>query len=200
MTWHCLSEASSSIFPSSITAPVPSPIAVDDPAGVRDVRRRRAEDPLGDLDLLRVQAPGADAAEQEGVAELVLAGDRVGDVAERPVVGVDPVRRAGVDHAGDRVVPQVLLVRRRAARRGRRRIGVLAHQVAGVAAADAGRLHPPVGGEVGRAERRAPASAGEAPQISSTLATPRAVSRIAWTRIGRSSPALASSWASSRST
>ena len=41
---------------------------------------------------------------------------------------------------------------------------------------------------------------GEAPQISSTLATPRAVSRMACTRIGRSRPALASSWASNRST
>ena len=38
---------------------------------------------------------------------------------------------------------------------------------------------------------------GEAKQISSTLATPRAVSKIAWMRIGRSRPALASSCASS---
>ena len=41
---------------------------------------------------------------------------------------------------------------------------------------------------------------GLAPQISSTLTMPRAVSRIAWMRIGRVRPALASSWASSRST
>ena len=84
----------------------------DDPAGVRDVLDARAEHPVGDRDLLGVQAPGADAAEQERVAELVLARDHVGDVAERPVVGVDPVHRAGVDHPGDRVVPEVLLVRR----------------------------------------------------------------------------------------
>ena len=50
-------------------------------------------------------------------------------------------------------------------------------------------LHPPVGGEVGRAERDALHARGDAPQISSTLATPRAVSRMAWTRIGRASPA-----------
>ena len=53
---------------------------------VRDVLDARREDAVGDLDLRRVQAPRADAPEQEGVAELVLAGDRVGDVAERAVV------------------------------------------------------------------------------------------------------------------
>ena len=70
------------------------------------------------------------------------------------------MHRAGVDHAGDRVVPEVLLGGRAAARRCRRRVGVLAHEVAGVAAADAGRLHAAVGGEVGRAEARCPACAG----------------------------------------
>jgi hypothetical protein len=43
--------------------------------GVRDVGRVGREHLLGDVDLDRVQRPGADAAEQEGVAELVLAGD-----------------------------------------------------------------------------------------------------------------------------
>ena len=57
-------------------------------------------------------------------------------------------------------------------------------------APDAGRLHPAVGGEVGRAEADSPCIRGLAPAISSTFATPRAVSRIAWTRIGRVSPAL----------
>src|ERR671919_1711335 len=45
-----------------------------------------------------------------------------------------------------------------------------------------------------------PCMRGLAAQISSTLATPRAVSRIAWTSSGSVSPALASSCASSRST
>ena len=45
-----------------------------------------------------------------------------------------------------------------------------------------------------------PCIRGEAAAISSRFATPCAVSRIAWMRIGRSSPARASSCASSRST
>src|SRR5215211_506576 len=77
------------------------------------------EDLLGDLDLHGVQRPGADAAQQEGGAELGLAAGYVLDVA----VG-----------------------------------------------------------------------------ISSRLTTPWAVSRIACTSIGRSTPAFASSWASRRST
>ena len=64
---------------------------------------------LAIVDLHRVQRPGADAAEQERRAELVLAGDRVLDVAEGAVVGVDAVGGAGVDHARQRVVPRVLL-------------------------------------------------------------------------------------------
>ena len=77
--------------------------------GELDLVRRRAEDLLGDVDLDRVQRPGADAAEQEGGAELGLAAGRVLDVAEGAVEGQDPGRGAGVDHAGDRVVPGVLL-------------------------------------------------------------------------------------------
>ena len=45
-----------------------------------------------------------------------------------------------------------------------------------------------------------PCMRGDAAQISSTLTIPRAVSRIAWIRIGRVMPAFASSCASSRST
>src|SRR3954452_19620723 len=45
-----------------------------------------------------------------------------------------------------------------------------------------------------------PCMRGLAAAISSTLVTPSAVSRIACTRIGRSRPAFASSWASSRFT
>ncbi len=123
MTWHCFTEASSSIFPSIITAPVPSPISSMTSRAWATSAGSGREDPLGDVDLHRVEAPGADAAEQEGVAELVLAGDDVLDVAEGAVEREDPVGDAGVDHAGDRVVPQVLLVDRAAARRCRRRSG-----------------------------------------------------------------------------
>ena len=45
-----------------------------------------------------------------------------------------------------------------------------------------------------------PCMRGDAAAISSTCATPCAVSSSAWTRSGRSRPARASSWASSRST
>ena len=82
---------------------------LDHALGVGDVGRVGAEHLLGDVDLNGVQAPGTDATEQVGVAELVLAGDDVLDVAEGPVVREDPGHRAGVDHAGDGVVPQVLL-------------------------------------------------------------------------------------------
>ena len=51
-----------------------------------------------------------------------------------------------------------------------------------------------------RGRATGPASEATPAQISSTLATPRAVSRIACTSSGSVSPALASSWASSRST
>ncbi len=129
----------------------------DDAPRVRDVLDARGEDPPGDVDLLGVQAPGADAAEQERVAELVLARDGVGDVAEGAVVGVDPVHRARVDHPRDRVVPEVLLVRRPVGRLDA--VAVLhrirAHEVARVPAADPRGLHPPVGGQVGRAEGEA---------------------------------------------
>ena len=175
----------------------------DDPAGVRDVLDAGAEDPVGDRDLLGVQAPGADAAEQEGVAELVLARDHVGDVAERAVVrgrsrasrrrrpsgrscsatgpaGTSRGRRSTSAVRGRSSGPGA-----RGSRGGRRRRGW---------SSSGGRRR----GRPGRGER--PCIRGRAPQISSTLATPRAVSRIACTRIGRSRPALASSWASSRST
>ena len=131
----------------------------DDPARVRHVLRGRAEHPLRDGDLAGVQRPGADAAEQEGGAELVLAPHRVADVAERPVVRVDPRGGAGVDHPGDGVVPEVLL-HGRPRRVGIAGGGVGADDVPRVAAADARRLHPTGGGEVGRAEATVPASGG----------------------------------------
>ena len=86
--------------------------------------------------------------------ELGLAADRVADVAEGPVEREDPGRGAGVDHAGDRVVPWVLLGG------GPRGLGVVGvgvgdDQIAGMPAAHARRLHPPRGGQVGRAEAHA---------------------------------------------
>ncbi len=118
------------------------------------VGRVGGEHSLGDVDLHWVQAPGAHAAEQVGVAELVLTGDGVLDVAEGSVEGEDPVGLTGVDHPGDGVVPEVLLVR------GALALDVtvhrvLSHQVPRVATTDASGLHAPVGGEVGRAQRQA---------------------------------------------
>src|SRR5262249_4008954 len=112
---------------------------------------RRAEDALRDVDLARMQGPGADAAEQEGGAELVLAAERVGDVAERPVEREAAGRGARVDHPGNRVVPRVLL--RGRTRRGRLlgvRVG--ADEIGGMAATDARRLHAPRRGEIGGPE------------------------------------------------
>ena len=64
------------------------------------------------------------------------------------------MHRAGIDHARDRVVPEILLIR------GPRPVdvavdGILANQVARMPTTDTRCLHPPVGGEVGRAERDA---------------------------------------------
>ena len=73
------------------------------------------------------------------------------DVAERAVEGKDPGSDTCVDHAGDRVVPQILLVCRPFGIRCIR-VRVVTHHVVGMAAADAGRLHPTIGGEVGRPE------------------------------------------------
>jgi hypothetical protein len=95
-----------------------------------------------DLDLRRVERPGADATEQEGGPELRLAALGVLDVPVGPVEGQDAGRGAGVHHAGDRVVPWILLGGRPRGV-GVVRIGILDHPVAGVAAADPGRLHPP---------------------------------------------------------
>ncbi len=62
-----------------------------------------------------------------------------------------PAVDAGVDHARDRACATGPAGR--SARGAPSSPRVLPHEVAGVAAADAGRLHPAVGGEVGRAER-----------------------------------------------
>ena len=154
MTLHCFQVASSCILPSSMCTPRPSGIASITRLAKRTSSGSGEKTRLRDLDLARVQRPRADAAHQERRAELRLAAGHVGDVAERPVEREDAGRRAGVDHAPDRVVPEVLL--RAGARRVRvARVRVGEHDVAGVAAADARGLHPPRRREVGRAEAHA---------------------------------------------
>ena len=101
-----------------------------------------------------MQRPGADAAEQEGGAELRLAALGVRDVAVGAVEGQRADGGAGVDHARDRVVPGVLLVAG-AGGVGVVRVGIGDRTVAGVPAADAGGLHAARGGEVGGAEGHA---------------------------------------------
>ncbi len=99
-----------------------------------------------------MQRPGADAAEQEGVAELDFAGGRIGEIAERAVERLDAGGGAGVDHLGNGVVPEILLI---GGARGVAAFGIREHLVVGMAAADAGRLHGARGGEVGGAEAHA---------------------------------------------
>src|SRR5260370_9116747 len=71
--------------------------------------RKGREQALGDRDLSRVQGPGAGAAQQKRIAELRLAGERIGEVAEWSVERLDAASRAGVHHLGNRLVPEVLL-------------------------------------------------------------------------------------------
>ena len=192
-TWHCLTEASSSILPFEHDGARAVAHRLDDLLGVGHVGRVGREHPLGDVDLHRVQRPRADAAEQVGVAELVLAGDGVLDVAERDrrTAGCRPSRRR-------RPCGRWCSARGPAGRScGRRRTP--------------GRRRPSAGpdGPGSRGDRRrrgwsscagwpqgrpvrarGPACAGEARQISSTLATPRAVSRMACTMSGSVRPGL----------
>ena len=86
-------------------------------------------------------------------------------------------------------MPQILLIDARSAliASSTPAGGILPHEISRVPAADARRLHPPVRREIG-ADRGDPCMRGDAAAISSTLAAPRAVRRIAWTRIGRLSP------------
>ena len=152
MTFACFQVASSCILPSIITAPEPSGIAsrifLANATSAGSGEKHR----LGDGDLARMKRPGAGAAHQEGVAELRFAGVGVGKVAERAVERLDAVGRARVDHAGDRVVPEILL-RARSRRAGS--LGVGEHLIVGVAAADPRRLHRARGGEIGRPEAHA---------------------------------------------
>src|SRR5438067_2337222 len=96
-----------------------------------------------------MQRPRADASHQERVAKLRLARLWIGEIAERAVKRLDPRRRAGIDHLGQGVVPEILL---EACTRG-----VLCHRVGehllfGMAAADTRRFHGARGGEIGRSE------------------------------------------------
>ena len=187
MTLHCFHVASSCILPSSMCTPRPSGIA----SSTR--RAKRTSSGSGEKTRLAISIwrgcsdqaptqPSRNAARNCASQPAV-----VGDVAERPVEGQDPGRRAGVDHARDRVVPEVLLRGRRAARPGpsgpdrrapRSRDGRRRRASSSCAARRRGRPGP----------KLMPCMRGEAAAISSTLVTPSAVSRIAWTRIGRSSP------------
>ena len=106
-----------------------------------------------------MQAPCAGAAEQEGIAELLFAGIEIGNVAERTVEGIDPGHATGIDHAGDGVVPRVLLGR---GARAAVFVGVINDAVEGVSAANTCGLHLAVCGKVCRAEADAlHARAGE---------------------------------------
>ena len=117
MTLACFQVASSCILPSIMTAPVPSGMASRMRLANATSFGVRREHALGDVDLRGVQRPGAEAALQEGVAELRLAGRAVGEVAERTVERLEAVGEAGIDHLADGVVPQILLEEARAARR-----------------------------------------------------------------------------------
>ena len=151
MTLACFQVASSCILPSIMTAPVPSGIA-SRIFGERDLRRVGANTLLAMSICVGCSDQAPTQPMQEGVAELRLAGGRVGEVAERAVERLDAVGETGVDHAGERVVPQVLL-EGRALGPARRRIGD--DPVLGMAAADARRLHAARGGEIGRPEAHA---------------------------------------------
>jgi hypothetical protein len=119
-----LHEASSSILPSSMIAPVPSPIASITRWAWATSARPRAEH----LAWRSRSAPGAGSRRRRSRAGTRcgtgLAGHGVLDVAERAVERQHAVHGARIDHAGDGVVPQVLLRRSCASprsRRGRRR-------------------------------------------------------------------------------
>ena len=188
MTWHCFQVASSCILPSIMCTPRPSGIASMTLRGEARPRPGRGRRPswrssicTGCSDQAPTQ-PIRNAARNWASQPVDVL-----DVAERPVEREDPGRRAGVDHAPDRVVPEVLLGASRAAPRGlagpgRRARGSRGGRRRRASSSSAARRR----GRPGRSS--CPACAGWRAAISSTFATPSAVSRIAWTRIGRSQP------------
>ena len=103
------------------------------------------------MSIWAVERPRAHAAEQERGVELRLAALHVLDVAVGAVEGEDPGAGAGIDHAGDRVVPRVLLGGRPRGV-GVVRVRIFDHAVARVAATHPRSLHPPVRRQVGGAE------------------------------------------------
>ncbi len=110
MTLACFQVASSCILPSIITAPLPSGIAA------RILAAKRTSSTGSGLNTrlaiaicLGCKRPSADATEQEGVAELRLAGDVIRKIAERAIERFQPMGLAGVDHFRDGVMPQILL-------------------------------------------------------------------------------------------
>ena len=110
MTLACFQVASSCILPSIITAPLPSGMAARIFFGKENLFCLWAENLFGNVDLAGMQCPGADTALQKGVAELGFAGVAVAKVTKGAIEGFDPVAHAGVNHFGNGVVPEVLLM------------------------------------------------------------------------------------------
>ena len=86
-----------------------------------------------------MQRPRPRAAQNERRAELILAAHRVPEVPERTVERINLVRRAGVHHPRQRVVPRILQRRRPLPLA----IPVRPHHVARMRTSHPRRLHPP---------------------------------------------------------
>ena len=130
---------------------------------------------------LGCKRPGAGAAQQEGVAKLRLACVGIGKIAERAVKRLDAGRRAGIDHLGQRVVPEILL-------KGRARCAVCRSRRQAPCIRDVRRRRASFSSRARRQDRpgrdSCRACAARQLQSPSTLLTPSAVSRMAWIRIG----------------
>ena len=116
MTLACFQVASSCILPSIMAAPVPSGMASTmrlanaTSCGSRLNTRLAMSIWLG----CSVQAPTQPC--RKALRNCASQAARVGEVAERAVERLDAVGDAGIDHARQRVVPQVLLEERARAR------------------------------------------------------------------------------------
>ena len=193
-TLACFQVASSCILPSIMTAPVPSGMASTiclanaTSAGSGENTRLA----IGIWVGCSVQAPAQPI--RNALRNCASQASRIGEVAERPVERLDAAGRAGVDHLGDGVVPEILLER-----------GALAAFRPRHRPAPCNPGWPPptrvvfMAREAARSAgpRLMPCMRGEAVAIAATFSTPSAVSRMAWIRIGFFSWCLASSCASS---
>jgi hypothetical protein len=83
---------------------------------------------------------------------LALAGRGIGEIAKRPIEGLDAVAHTGVHHLGDGVVPQILLEETACAGPS---VAVREHTVAGMPAAHARRFHAAGGGKIRRPKAHA---------------------------------------------